>query len=188
MKIIENIVELPITRNGFAKLLADYGFKEGVEIGTDEGIFAEQLCLANPELKLHCIDPWKTYEGYKDIQDELVFEQNYMTTVKRLKPYNCEIIRKFSADALYDFKEGSMDFVYIDGNHEFDYVLEDLENWSKIVKKGGIISGHDYKYKKNKYGYQTVTNALNTYSINYNLYTLYLTTRMHQSSWFFINE
>jgi predicted O-methyltransferase YrrM len=183
-----NIVELPITRNGFAHLLADYGFKVGVEIGTDEGIYAEQLCIANPELKLYCIDPWKSYKGYDDIRDDLVLENNYMTTVKRLKHYNCEIIRKFSAEALYDFKEGTIDFVYIDGNHEFDYVVEDLENWSKIVKKGGIISGHDYKYKGNKYGYQSVTDAISRYFTDYPVNTLYLTTRMHQSTYFFINE
>jgi hypothetical protein len=38
-------------------------------------------------------------------------------------------------DALNDFEDDSLDFVYIDGNHEFPYVAEDLFHWSKKVRK-----------------------------------------------------
>ncbi len=38
----------------------------------------------------------------------------------------------------------SLDFVYIDADHRFDYVMEDLIAWGRKVRKGGIISGHDY--------------------------------------------
>lgn len=49
-------------------------------------------------------------------------------------------------EAVKDFDDESVDFVYIDGNHEFKYVAEDICEWSKKVKKGGVISGHDYTY------------------------------------------
>ena len=46
--------------------------------------------------------------------------------------------------ALDDFEDNSLDFVYIDANHFFGYVAMDLMQWSKKVRKGGIIAGHDY--------------------------------------------
>ena len=47
-------------------------------------------------------------------------------------------------DAVKDFADGSLDFVYIDGHHGFKYVAEDIWEWHKKVKKGGIVAGHDY--------------------------------------------
>lgn len=41
-----------------------------------------------------------------------------------------------------DFKPESLDFVYIDGDHKFKYVAEDISEW--FWKKGGMIAGHDY--------------------------------------------
>jgi hypothetical protein len=47
-------------------------------------------------------------------------------------------------DAVKDFKDESLDFAFIDGNHSFEYVINDIAEWSKKVRVGGIISGHDY--------------------------------------------
>jgi hypothetical protein len=47
-------------------------------------------------------------------------------------------------DALKDFDDGSLDFVYLDGDHRFPYIAEDIFFWWNKVKKGGILSGHDY--------------------------------------------
>jgi hypothetical protein len=63
---------------------------------------------------------------------------------ERLKPYDCTIIRKTSFDAAKDFSDESLDFVYIDGAHDFKNVTDDINIWSKKVRKGGVISGHDY--------------------------------------------
>ena len=54
-------------------------------------------------------------------------------------------------EAINDFKDGSLDFVYIDANHLLRYVIEDICEWSKKVRRGGIVSGHDYFYEKRKY-------------------------------------
>ncbi len=47
-------------------------------------------------------------------------------------------------DALADFEDESLDFVYIDGNHAAPWVDDDIREWSKKVRKGGVVSGHDY--------------------------------------------
>lgn len=50
-------------------------------------------------------------------------------------------------EALAQFPDRSLDFVYIDGNHKYGHVAMDLTEWSQKIKKGGVISGHDYYYE-----------------------------------------
>jgi cephalosporin hydroxylase len=42
------------------------------------------------------------------------------------------------------FENNSLDFVYIDANHAYNYVVQDIELWYPKVKKGGYLCGHDY--------------------------------------------
>lgn len=145
-------IEVPkFPRTELASLFRELGFKVGVEIGVEQGFFSEILCKANPDLKLYSIDPWRTYTGYHDYleRDQQVMEERHQEAIVRLKPYNCEIIQKFSMDAVQDFQDESLDFVYIDGNHEIPWVLDDIYWWNTKVKKGGIIAGHDF-YKSTR--------------------------------------
>ncbi|SRR5260221_6576562 len=129
--------ELP----GFFK---EQGFKVGAEIGVYRGEYTEKFCKAG--LTMYAIDPWAGYVGAgrserkQDMQDT-----NYEFAKKRLSKYkDCTLIRKTSMKALEDIKNGSLDFIYIDGDHRFPFIAEDLYEWYWKVKKGGVIAGHDY--------------------------------------------
>jgi len=54
------------------------------------------------------------------------------------------MIRALSEDVVDTFADGSLDFIYIDGNHAYEYVKRDIEIWWPKLKKGGLFSGHDY--------------------------------------------
>lgn len=54
------------------------------------------------------------------------------------------MIRALSHEVADLFADESLDYVYIDGNHAYDYVKLDLETWYPKLKKGGILAGHDY--------------------------------------------
>lgn len=110
----------------------------GAEIGIWEGEFTERFCKEG--IKMYGIDPWKARGNQNQKQQDARCER----AIERLKPYDCEVIRKRSAQAITDFKDESLDFVYIDGDHRYPFVLEDVREWSKKVRKGGCISGHDY--------------------------------------------
>ena len=138
-------IEIPnIGRNHLAALFGELGFKVGVEVGVESGEYSEILCKENPGLELYCVDSWKAYRGYRDHVDPVKIEGFYEVAKAKLAPYNCKLIRKFSMDAVKDFKDQTIDFVYIDGNHNFQSCTADIAEWSKKVKPGGIISGHDY--------------------------------------------
>lgn len=68
---------------------------------------------------------------------------------ERLIPYGVTFVEKFSMDALSDFPDESLDFVYIDANHEWPFVTQDIYYWSRKVRVGGIVAGHDF-YRSNR--------------------------------------
>ena len=147
-------VEIPnMLRENLAELFNELGFTVGAEIGVLYGAFSKQLCEKNPNLKLYCVDPYLAYYGFlpgppdQDAQDK-IFESCKET----MAPYNHEFIRKTSIEAAKDFKDESLDFVYIDGNHDLLNVVLDITLWSPKVRKGGIIGGHDYTPCKNSSG------------------------------------
>jgi hypothetical protein len=148
-------IEIPnVDRGTLASTLHELDFKSGVEIGVQRGYYSEVLCKENPQMQLYGVDPWGTYLTCKAFEEKGVgeswfpqelSERYYEETKIRLAPYpNYKIIRKNSMGAIQDFKDGSLDFVYIDGDHEYNHVLEDITEWSKKLRVGGIISGHDY--------------------------------------------
>ncbi len=132
-----------INRSLMAQYIGELEFKIGAEIGVAQGNHAKILCESNPKLKLYCIDVWDQYPGYNEYTNRI--ERYYSEAKSKLSPYNCEFIKKFSMDAVTDFADESLDFVYIDGAHDFKNVADDICEWSKKVKIGGIVFGHDYK-------------------------------------------
>ena len=138
-------IEIPnIGRDDLAALFAELGFKVGAEIGVETGRYSETLCKANPNLKLHCVDCWEIYTGYRDHLNQTRLGGLYEEAIERLTPYDCAIHRLFSMEYAAHVCGNSLDFVYIDANHEIPWVLEDIYWWAKKVRPGGIVSGHDY--------------------------------------------
>lgn len=125
-----------------AKHFKNKGFKVGAEIGTADGRYAEILCQEIPGLELYCIDPYEPYEG--NWRSHEYQQKAYETADKRLDKYNVEILVQTGLEASEDFEDKTLDFVFIDGAHDFDNVMTDIILWSKKVRPGGIVSGHDY--------------------------------------------
>jgi len=128
------------------RMFANLGFTLGAEIGVAKGRFAQILCQRVPNLKLYGIDVWKVYDGYIDTEktEQKVLDDIYAYARKLLMPYNVQIVNEWSMKAVRRFADESLDFVYIDCNHSYEYVKEDIREWSKKVHKGGIVAGHDY--------------------------------------------
>ena len=131
-----------INRTLMAQTLGELGFKEGVEVGVAEGLHARVLCEHIPPLKLHGVDIYRKYPGYEEYADP---QKCFREAQDRLKSYNVIFHKQFSLDAVGQFTDRSLDFVYIDGAHDFKSVAQDICEWSKKVRLGGIVFGHDYK-------------------------------------------
>ena len=128
-------------RRSLAKLARDLRCRRGVEIGTHDGESAVMWLAANSRLHLTCVDPYLTYNARHSQEDQ---NAHYAEATERLKPYNAEIVRAKSLEVVDGFKDRSVDFVYIDGDHEFDWVMQDLIRWAPKVRGGGLVILHDY--------------------------------------------
>lgn len=118
-----------------------------VEIGTHSGVFSEYL-LNNVTVKPYrfiCVDPYKAYDEYEDSINNHNMENVLQEARNRTSKYQDIVyfLRDESVGASRQFNNDSVDFIYIDGNHKYKYVMQDLEYWWPKLKKGGIIVGDD---------------------------------------------
>lgn len=122
-------------------MIKNYSNKKliGAEIGVEYGLNAKTMLKYISIEKLYLIDP------YYDNQDNISGDERYKKTKKYLAKYSNKIkfIRKTSEQALDDIPI-ELDFVYIDGAHNYNAIKKDIELYYKKVKKGGIIGGHDF--------------------------------------------
>ncbi len=173
--------------NDFVMMLKDFKCNVGAEIGVEQGVFSEALCKANPDIMLYAIDAWTPYKGYRDHVGKGELDSFHKKTIERLEKYNAKVIKGFSMDIVQDFDDESLDFVYIDSNHDFQNTTNDIIEWSKKVKKGGIIAGHDYC--------ETTRGAQNDVKVVVDAYTMamgikdwYVFTGDSASTWMWVKK
>jgi hypothetical protein len=152
MRIIDGLkfkgqpFEMPgCVRADLPEFFKEIGYKVGAEIGVCKGAFTEKFCKVG--LKMFAVDGWLAYDDYNEPERNRQRRQDFLHehTKRVLSSYpDCVIIRKLSMEAVKDFADSSLDFVYIDAHHGFKYVTEDIYEWSKKVRSGGVISGHDF--------------------------------------------
>jgi len=105
----------------------------GSEIGVGHGLNAKTMLKLLPIEKLYLVDPYNSDdETYNEVRKYLAKYGNKIT-----------FIRKTSEKAVDDIPN-QLDFVYIDGSHNYEAVKRDIELFYNKLKKGGVIGGHDF--------------------------------------------
>jgi len=129
------------------------------EIGVRRGDFsAKTLRIAEPR-RLHLIDPWiaDPHDQHRERPGNTVPvltyadpEGDYQSVLKRfaaeISAGVVQTHRQFSADAVTSFEDNYFDWVYVDGNHEYEYVKADLELYYPKLKPGGLFLCNDYNF------------------------------------------
>lgn len=116
----------------------------GIEIGVFKGENANHI-LSNLKIKkLYLIDYYKPFVRSKERADYSHLKQIAMENLSGFRDKIFWIYKK-SEDAVVSLAEGSCDFVYIDGNHDYKYVKKDIELYLPKIKSGGVIGGHDFR-------------------------------------------
>lgn len=122
----------------------------GVEIGVQEGAYSTVLLRSWKGRVLYSVDSWKEFsvQEYTDVGNvsQSTHDECYKTTIKRLMPFQSRSViwRLTSKEASQLTEDESLDFCYLDGDHSLNGVREDISLWYPKVKRGGILSGHDY--------------------------------------------
>lgn len=122
---------------------------EGAEVGVAFGENAEIILDSCKLEKLWLIDPWEYVKGEnpKGFADAIKdWNGCYKYCRAKLERFGARarMMQFTSVEGAAMFKDGSLDFVYIDANHMRPYIDNDLKAWWPKVKVGGIFGGHDY--------------------------------------------
>lgn len=127
------------------------------EIGVHRGDASAMFCQFFPEATLFLIDPWEMYDDYRDRKSGNVYKGSspekqdarcdaaYRQVLERFDGNpQVRILRTTSLRAAAELTQ-PMDLVFLDGNHAYPYICEDIQAWLPQVRVGGMLSGHDYK-------------------------------------------
>lgn len=119
------------------------------ELGVFEGEFSKRIKEICQPKKLYLIDLFDGYFGsgdkdghnhhYVQLEDEMVKIIDHFKDCPEV-----EVVKNSTIDFLNTLQDNYLDMVYIDADHSYNSVLEDLRLSYKKIKPGGLICGHDY--------------------------------------------
>jgi hypothetical protein len=122
----------------------------GVEIGVKGGEYSQLLLKTWRGRHLISVDPWleAPTEEYVDIANvhQAKHDDYYQQTLGRLRPFGdrSTVWRMMGGDAAERIPDHCLDFAYLDARHDYEAVMQDLEEWIPKVRPGGVLAGHDY--------------------------------------------
>ncbi len=118
-----------------------------VEIGCWEGkstyCMAEKIKNTKKNIKFYAVDIWEPYK-----QVDMMWNANYDRFLVNTQPLwdYITVLRQDSIDASKRFDDKSIDFIFIDGNHQYEAVKADIQAWLPKLKDNGVIAGHDTEW------------------------------------------
>lgn len=149
------------------------------EVGVKNGEFFSQLVKNKPKVSV-AVDLWDSYttNNQNDLNYSLSEIQEFEKEFRK-KFTNSKILKMTSTQAAAMFDNNIFDLVYIDADHTYESVKNDLNVWYPKVKSGGILSGHDYceyyiEVSQTKFG---VIKAVNEFLEENDLYNQFHVTK-----------
>lgn len=134
--------------------------KEGghfCEVGVNWGHNAANFAFLCPTAKITMVDGWgKHLPSYTRRSDANAghslaeYESRYQEALWLTRNVRDRtVIRELSTDGAKQVEDESCDIVYIDADHTYGAVRDDIAAWLPKVKTGGWIGGHDYVNRRN---------------------------------------
>jgi predicted O-methyltransferase YrrM len=127
------------------------GLKELIKLIKPNSIIVEIGCYAGESTELfaevgktvYAVDPWQdNYDTNLHLRPMKEIKESFDRRLSGFK--NIIVLQMTSEEASKLFLEHSIDVVYIDGDHRYEFVKKDIELWLPKIKRNGIICGHDY--------------------------------------------
>ena len=116
-----------------------------VEVGAWQGrstaYMASRIKDSGKKIAFYVVDLWESSSGYGLENVFSIFETNMFEcgVRKYVLP-----LRESSLQAAASFADGTVDFCFIDGDHSYEAVKQDIMAWLPKVRPQGILAGHDY--------------------------------------------
>lgn len=120
----------------------------GCELGVARGNNLRYILDLTPVNRyVYAIDPWVPYEDWNGFVTDTVIGSFKDEALKNLLPHDEKIkmLEMDSKAALEFIKDDELDWIFIDGAHDYNSVLFDCTHYWTKVRAGGLFSGHDYQ-------------------------------------------
>lgn len=119
-----------------------------VECGAWLGKSSSYLCdLAKNRIKVYIVDHWQGSINELDSAHKLATQVDVYELFKQnMGNRNYIPLKMSSIEASKRFDNDTCDVVYIDMDHSYESVKQDIIHWLPKVKHEGILAGHDYDW------------------------------------------
>lgn len=125
-----------------------------VEVGSWRGrstaYMAVNIINSGKDIKFDCVDTWRgslteeVHQQDPSVVNDTLYDE-FLANMEHVKNI-INPIRMTSMEAVKLYEDASLDFVLIDGSHEYDDVCNDINEWLKKIKVGGMIAGDDFEW------------------------------------------
>jgi predicted O-methyltransferase YrrM len=153
----------------------------GIEIGTwtGESLLQYLPTIKNNDGKMYVVD---TFEGNPTVSGEHAFNpenseiiyNQFLENTKEYKDY-ITILKESSSSAFRNINE-QVDFIFIDGDHRYSSIKNDIKNYMPLLKDDGIMLGHDFAfgfYDINNESFDLIETDFGHYGVNCALFTIF---------------
>lgn len=125
-----------------------------VEVGSWRGRSTAYLAVniknSGKNIQVDCVDTWRgsVDEEVHQTDPAVVADTLYDEFIANMGPVKDIIkpVRMTSREAVKQYEDNSLDFILIDGSHEYEEVKHDIGEWLKKLKPGCYIAGDDYAW------------------------------------------
>lgn len=144
-------------RNDFREVVCDLinwsNSKRIAEIGIWRGELSRKIIERCSPIYLLLVDPLKVENNkigtYQCTMGESIKTQEELDKIAdSIYALKAHFIRKPSVEAAATIPDKSLDFVFIDAIHLYEYIVEDIKTWLPKIKLGGVLAGDDYNTEK----------------------------------------
>jgi hypothetical protein len=156
------------------------------EVGVWRGDFSSHILSITKPRKLYLIDKWSDEVAFEDLDAMGEVKKRFEEEITSQQV----IIRQgLSVDVLEEFPDDYLDWVYLDSEHSYETIHNELEICRRKVKNTGIIAGHDYVIgswnSQYRYG---VIEAVAEFCTRYDWEMIYLTHEEHRHLSYALSE
>jgi cephalosporin hydroxylase len=121
----------------------------GVEVGVAFGSMSIWLTRLLPQLRMLCVDPFIGYDPGDGMSEIMTNSGDDIERLVRWRFANeghgrLNLVRQTSEQAAASVADQSQDFVFIDADHRYEAVVQDIQMWRPKVRSGGLLCGHDF--------------------------------------------
>jgi predicted O-methyltransferase YrrM len=115
----------------------------GVYKGCSALYLAERLQQLGKRVTFYLVDHFEGSEGITDTPEQIW--KDFNANIEPMRDA-FKVMRSASVPTAKLFPDGSLDFVFIDAEHDYESVKADIQAWKPKVKSGGFLAGHDYHH------------------------------------------